>query len=686
MTIYDLREQFASTLLGKRLQSAEIAHQTAPNFIALAVLASDAMSSVAYATEEILIILNTAAISGFALFGFTGNAISIPIAIAIALLIGIVTISYRQTIFSNPAGGGGYRVAKENLGEELAQVTGAALLTDYILTVAVSISAGVANVISVMPDLAPWRVEITIGIIAFMTVINLRGVKESARLFSIPTYFFLATMGLMLIIGFVRLLTGTLGTVQGVEAIQHNVLEPITLLLLLRAFSSGCTALTGIEAISNDTQLFKQPRAKNAAKTLVVMAAILITFFLSITVLANAIQAVPSHHETVISQLARTVYGDQGIGYVGYVLTIIGAFAVLFMAANTPFADFPQLAALASADGFLPRQLTYRGRRLVFTWGVLTLSIGASVLVLITGAIVTNLIPLYAIGVFLGFTISQTGMLRRFWRSGHVKPGEFTYGLETKIFYDPHWRLKLAVSGIGAVITFVVMIVFIITKFTSGAWFIVLLIPTLVWVFFQIHRHYKETAARLRLDETPVFEHTAVPFDPAVHKELAVYFCDTWSKLAVSVVSAIVKRGIPLKIIHIGVDAKRAAAFEKRSREIAELNGWDPSVMVIVDDPYRDLYHMVTAILKELKSETPDVHFQIYIGALRTRFPYNLLHMSTDKFLRDALMEADDDIALTVKQVNLDALPLPPGFKVTFEHATNHHVDEAEHEHAAHSA
>ncbi|MBK8034154.1 MAG: APC family permease [Chloroflexi bacterium] len=271
------------------------------------------MSSVAYATEEILIILNTAAISGFALFGFTGNAISIPIAIAIALLIGIVTISYRQTIFSNPAGGGGYRVAKENLGEELAQVTGAALLTDYILTVAVSISAGVANVISVMPDLAPWRVEITIGIIAFMTVINLRGVKESARLFSIPTYFFLGTMGLMLIIGFVRLLTGTLGTVQGVEAIQHNVLEPITLLLLLRAFSSGCTALTGIEAISNDTQLFKQPRAKNAAKTLVVMAAILITFFLSIT--ARQCDAVPSSRDG--HQPARThLYGDQGIGYV----------------------------------------------------------------------------------------------------------------------------------------------------------------------------------------------------------------------------------------------------------------------------------------------------------------------------------------------------------------------------------
>src|SRR6185369_6239355 len=243
MAIRDVRDRFAETVLGKRLQSADIAHQTAPNFIALAVLASDAMSSVAYATEEILIILNTAAISGFAIVGFQGNAISIPIAIAIALLIGIVTVSYRQTIFSNPAGGGGYRVAKENLGEEMAQVTAAALLTDYILTVAVSISAGVANVISVAPALTPFRVEITVGIIVFMTFINLRGVKESARLFSVPTYFFLVTMGITLVVGFIKLLTGTLPSVTDVQAIQHNALEPITLLLILRAFSSGCTAL-----------------------------------------------------------------------------------------------------------------------------------------------------------------------------------------------------------------------------------------------------------------------------------------------------------------------------------------------------------------------------------------------------------------------------------------------------------
>jgi amino acid transporter len=292
----------------------------------------------------------------------------------------------------------------------------------------------------------------------------MRGVKESARLFSVPTYLFLITMGLMLVVGFFRMANGTLGTVANVEAIQHNALEPITLLLLLRAFSSGCTALTGIEAISNDTQLFRQPRAKNAAKTLLAMSAILITLFLSITVLANAIQAVPSHSETVISQLARTIFGSAGLGYVGYVLTMAGAFAVLFMAANTPFADFPQLAALHSSDGFLPRQLTYRGRRLVFSWGIYSLAAGSIFLVVVTGAIVTNLIPLYAIGVFLGFTISQAGMTRRFWRAGRLKPGEFTWGLETKILHDPRWLPKLIVSGTGAVITFIVMFVFIITN------------------------------------------------------------------------------------------------------------------------------------------------------------------------------------------------------------------------------
>jgi amino acid transporter len=685
MSWYSIRERVSSVVLGKRLETSEIKHQTAPNFIALAVLASDALSSVAYATEEILLVLNGAAIAGSVFLGFQGNAMSIPIAIAICTLITIVTISYRQTIFSNPAGGGGYRVAKENLGEELAQVTGSSLLLDYILTVSVSISAGVAQLISVFRDLAPFRVHLTVAIILLMTIINMRGVKESARLLSIPTYFFLATAFLMLGVGMFRAVTGTLPTVTGVEPIHHaaNELIPFSFFLVLRAFSSGCTALTGIEAISNDTQLFEQPRAKNAANTLAAMSTILIVLFLSITVLANQIQAIPSHSETIISQLARTIYGTEGGGNVMYVISMAGAFAVLFMAANTPFADFPQLAALSSADGFLPRQMTYRGRRLVFSWGIVVLAAGSIFFVLITGALTTNLIPLYAIGVFLGFTISQSGMVRRFWRAGHLKAGEVAYGLETKIYYDPSWRTKIAISGIGALITFVVMMVLIITKFTSGGWAIVVLIPLMVWVFFQIHRHYKETAARLKLEETPTFDIKPIVFDPdnmpaQRDDELAIYFCDTWSELSLSVVKAILKRKIPMKIIHIDVDGRRADAFRKRSAEIVVANGWNEGIIEVIEDQYRDLYAKVSETLKELRAQYPDLNFQVYVGALRTRWPYSWLHMATDRFLRDALMDIDN-VSFNVRQVNIDQLPLPPGFKVTFEHATDQHFAE-EHE------
>lgn len=681
--LHNLRESFERTLIGNRLQTKDMAHQTASNPIALAVLASDALSSVSYATEEILIILNTGAIAGFALFGFTGNAISIPLAIAISILIIIVTISYRQTIFSNPAGGGGYRVAKENLGEEMAQITGASLMLDYILVVAVSISAGVANIISVVPAIAPYRVPITVGVILFMTVVNLRGVKESARLFAVPTYFFLVTIFIALIVGFVRLATGSLGTVTGVEPIAHDILEPITVLLLLRAFSSGCTALTGIEAISNDTQLFKPPRANNAAKTLLAMSVILIVLFLSITVLANAIQAIPSHEETIISQVARTIYGEEGVGGVAYVLTMAGAFAVLFMAANTAFADFPQLAALASADGFLPRQLTYRGRRLVFSWGIATLTAGSIAIVVVTGAIVTNIIPLYAIGVFLGFSISQTGMVRRFWRAGHVGKDEFVWGLETKIFYDPHWRTKIAISAIGAFITFVVLVVFIITKFTAGAWFICILIPALVWIFFRIHRHYKEVAAKLKLVDVPIFSHKAIDFDPEIHQELAVYFCDTWSMLSVRVMEAILKRGLPFVVIHSDVNPKATEKFRARSAEIVEANGWDPDMIQVVEEPYRDLFRSVHATLTAFSNRYPDVYFEVYIGALRLKAPYNFLHMATDRFLRDALEDLEN-VSLNIKHLNIDKIPLPPGFKVTFEHSGHHHDDGSEALHDRH--
>ena len=362
-------------LFGKPLETKDLTHQSISKKVGLAVFASDALSSTAYATEEILIVLAMAG-GGAALFGM-----SIPLAIAIAILLTVVTISYRQTIFAYPNGGGAYIVARDNLGELPAQIAGAALLTDYILTVAVSISAGVAQITSAFPGLNDYRVLMAVGVISLMTVVNLRGVKESGRIFAVPTYFFLAMIFMTLTVGAIQYFTGTLATVQFAHDLQHNVTEPLGLFLLLRAFSSGCTALTGIEAISNGITAFEKPRSKNAATTLVWMSTILIVLFLGITLLANAIEAQPRHvteeytmadgtigevhPETVISQIGRTIYGE---GSPLYFMVLAGTALILLMAANTSYADFPRLAALHAGDGFLPRQLTYRGGRLVFAW------------------------------------------------------------------------------------------------------------------------------------------------------------------------------------------------------------------------------------------------------------------------------------------------------------------------------
>ncbi|MCU0514021.1 MAG: APC family permease, partial [Anaerolineae bacterium] len=421
-------------LIGRPLETKDLPHQAVSKKVGLAVFASDALSSTAYATEEILIIL---AIAGGALWTATSAptlGLSMPIAIGIVILLTIVTISYRQTIYAYPNGGGAYIVARDNLGELPAQVAGAALLTDYILTVSVSVSSGVAQITSAVPGLLPYRVEIALAVIIIMTVINLRGVKESGQIFAVPTYFFLGMMALTLLIGFAQYVGGSLGVVTGVEPIHVEHMESLTLFLFLRAFSSGCTALTGIEAISNGITAFKEPKSHNAAVTLVWMSSILITLFLAITFLANHVQAIPSHNVTVIAQLAAVVHGQNSLLYF---LTLAGTALILLMAANTSYADFPRLAALHAGDGFLPRQLTIRGSRLVFSWGIMVLAIASSLLVVIADARTTALIPLYAVGVFLSFTISQSGMVVRMWKISKLKPGEKVQGLETTMEYDP---------------------------------------------------------------------------------------------------------------------------------------------------------------------------------------------------------------------------------------------------------
>ncbi len=636
------RPNIGRILVGAPLQTKDLAHQAISKPIGLAVFASDALSSTAYATEEILIILSLAAgltwsatipNTQFPVFG-----LALPLAFAIAILLTIVTLSYRQTIHAYPGGGGAYIVARDNLGETPALVAGAALLTDYVLTVAVSISSGVAQITSAFPALLPLKVEIAVGVIAIITVVNLRGVKESGRIFAIPTYFFLTMMFLTLGAAFVQYFNGTLGLVTvRPDAIHHaeelnGTLQTLSLFLVLRAFSSGCTALTGIEAISNGITAFKEPRSKNAAITLAWMSSILITLFLSITFIATQIQTIPLHTETVISQIGRTVWGE---GTLMYFLVLAGTALILLMAANTSYADFPRLAALIAGDGFLPRQLTYRGGRLVFSWGILLLAIAASTLVVIANASVTALIPLYAVGVFLSFTLSQSGMVVRLWKAGHLKEGESIQSLETAITYDPHWKREIVISALGAICTFVVMIVFAVTKFTSGAWFIVLLIPLLMLMFLRIHRHYKDVAKLLSREQSEKVRTRPVKsiiLVDNVHAEtvrmvnFAKSLCDNWVA------------------VHVAVSPERTAQTrQKWEQRIGE------GELIILDSPYRQLSEPIQDYILKLQKREPDIFVHVIMGHLvMDSFWEQALHQNSAFIFNLSLARLENVVVTTV--------------------------------------
>jgi amino acid transporter len=596
------RQNLSSLLIGRPLETRTLAHQVISNKVGLAVFASDAISSTAYATEEILVIL---ALTGT--MAYLG--LSVPIAIAISILLIIVTVSYRQTIFAYPNGGGAYIVARENLGETAALVAGSALLTDYVLTVAVSISSGVAQIISAFPSLTDFRVPMAVGIIAFVTLMNLRGVRESGTVFAVPTYFFLIMMFLTIAVGFYRWANGTLGVVTGVEFVTETA-APLTLFLIMRAFSSGSTALTGIEAISNGITAFREPKSKNAARTLVVMSTLLVILFLGITFLSRHIEAIPSHEETIISQLARTVYGN---GSILYLFVIAGTALVLLMAANTSYADFPRLAALQAADGFLPRQLTYRGGRLVFSWGIVTLALAASLLVIVMRASTTALIPLYAIGVFLSFTLSQSGMVIHYRKVGKLQPGEIVKLPDSKLEYDSKWRLHMLISGVGATLTFIVMLIFAITKFASGAWVVIIIIPTLVFIFSRIHRHYKDVAQALSLENA----HFQIKTD----KVVTLLLVDGVHMGTLQMVNFAKSLGNPWKALHVGVNPEKARITQEK---------WDEYIgddnLIVLQSPYRHLMAPIREYVMNILREQPDAIVHIVMG-----------HLAMDSVLTQAL-------------------------------------------------
>lgn len=625
-------------LIGKPLETKELSDQAVSKPVGLAVFASDALSSTAYATEEILITLASAVgIGAAASVAGTVFGWSIPIAIAIAILLAVVTISYRQTIYAYPNGGGAYIVARDNLGETPAQVAAAALLTDYILTVAVSISSGVAQITSfpAFRELQPYRVHMAVVVIVFVTLINLRGVKESGRIFAIPTYFFVAMMFLTLVAGLVQLVTGTLGTVDpaSVDMFHQETIQNLGLFLILSAFSRGCTALTGIEAISNGITAFKKPRTHNAAITLIWMSSILIVLFLSITLIAHQVAAIPSHTETVISQIARTIHGEASIFYA---LTLGSTALILLMAANTSYAGFPRLAALAAADGFLPRQLTNRGGRLVFSWGIMMLALFAIVLVIIFNASTTGLIPLYAIGVFLSFTLSQTGMVVRARKTGNLKPGEVVQGMETQLEYDPHWRRHMLISGFGALITFIVMMVFAVTKFTEGAWFILVLIPVLVFIFFRIHHHYKGVAKALSWE--------SVPPDSQPRSVQTVILVDDVHAETVRLVNFAKSLGHPWRAVHVGINPEKTEKVKmKWQKRIGEGD------LIVLPSPYRLLAEPIREYVEQIQTEFPGCFVHFIMGHLvMDNFWEQALHQNTAIIFNLSLSQMDDVAVTTV--------------------------------------
>lgn len=624
--VYHPPSKLLSWLIGRPLPTADADHQAIGKRVGLAVFSSDALSSTAYATQEILVIL---AVAGTAAFGY-----AFPIALVIVALLAIVTTSYVQTIHAYPNGGGAYIVSRDNFGQLPAQVASAALLTDYILTVSVSTSAGVAQVVSAFPPLFEYRVPLSVTMVLLVMLINLRGVKESGFIFAIPTYFFLGMISMTVLTGMVRYFSGSLGILVDPPNNQVEAFQAVTLFLLLHAFSSGTTALTGVEAISNGIPAFKEPRSLNAGKTLIAMSVILGILFLSITFLAVKIDAVPAETETVISQMARTVFDGRGFLYLG---VITATTLILFMAANTSFAGFPRLSALQASDRFLPHQLAYRGSRLVYSWGIIILALIAIVIIIVFQADVTALIPLYAIGVFLSFTLSQAGMARRWHKIGRLNPEDEIQDQDSTLRFDPSWRWKMLVNGFGAICTAIVMLIFAITKFRDGAWLVMILIPGLVAMFYAIHRHYLHLADDLSLsDYTPPIklmrQQVVMPIS-GVHKGTLKAL--RYARILSSNITA----------VYVAIDDTQTRRIQQRWEK------WNPDVpLVVIDSPYRELMHPLVSFIQALAAKSPpnEVITVVVPEFVPSRWWHNFLHMQSSTWLGLALRRVPDVIVVDV--------------------------------------
>lgn len=577
-------------LIGRPLKSEELAEEKLSKFKALAVLSSDALSSVAYGTEQILLVLMTV--------GFVALWYSIPISIAVLGLLTILILSYRQTIYAYPTGGGAYIVSKENLGVPVGLLAGGSLLVDYILTVAVSISAGTDAITSAFPGLHDHRVLIAIVMIAFLTIMNLRGTTESASILAYPVYLFVTLIVLLILSGLYKYAAGG---VSAAPQTHDMAISGISLFILLKAFSSGCSALTGVEAVSNAIPNFKAPAEKNAARTLMMMGLILGSLFMGISFLAYTYGITPRPEETVVSQIAASTFGRGPMYYAIQASTAL----ILFLAANTAYAAFPLLAYMMAKDKFMPRMFTARGDRLGFSNGIIVLGVLSAILIVIAQGHTEGLIPLYALGVFIPFTLSQTGMMRRWWK---MKP--------------KGWAISFLINTIGMITTFSICLIFLITKF-SQVWIIFLFLPVVIYFFIRIHKHYLNMANELRIDpkaETPVTKGNVIVVPVAGVNRVVLNTIGYAKSLSENIIA-----------VYVAFDDDDAQKMEKKREE------WNSGVrLVILKSSYRSILRPLIKFIDTIEWKTSETDYvTVMIPQFITRsWWHNFLHNQSSILIR----------------------------------------------------
>lgn len=595
-------------LVGDPLKSTQARHERLSKSIALAIFSSNAISSVAYGTEEILLVL--------VLAGAAAVAWSIPVSLAILFLVLVLTISYRQIIHEYPEGGGAYVVAKTNLGEKPALVAAAALMIDYVLTVAVSVAAGVAAITSAIPDLFAHREALGLVAIIFMVIMNLRGVRESGKFFAVPTYFAIGALGLLVVAGTMKSFFSVTVPPSAGSITPDKAMESLTLFLILRSFAAGCSAVTGMEVISNGVKAFRHPESKNAATTMIWMSAILASLFMGVSWMAYHYGILPKADETIMSQLARLTFGTGAIYYAIQIATMM----LLVLAANSAFAGFPHLASILARDGFMPHQMATFGDRLVFSNGIIILGFLAGLLLVIFRGDTHALIPLYAIGVFVSFTLSQSGMVKR-WL---VKKGR-------------HWRKKLIVNSIGAVTTGVATIIIASTKFMHGAWIVFLLVTILILMFQGIRSHYKAVAEQIALDRRG-----ARP--PLPRRNIVIIPISGLNRAVVRAVDFARSRPGEIRAIYVDLDPEESAKVKIQWAQ------WGGGInLIALASPYRSVLGSLIEYIEEILEKEPDTWVTVVIPEiLPARWWQNILHNQRAFMLKAALLFKERVILIDV--------------------------------------